>query len=1288
MNETEFTSSDVLFANDSFDTAIPIEANDFLSDSVNASSDESDYYTFNLSETSIVDLYLYGLSADADLYLYDSSRNPIDSSTAGGFESEFLFQELSAGDYFIEVFAFSGSTDYSLDIFSFPSETIINDDSFDTATPIGTNDFLFDSVNASSDVSDFYTFNLRENSIVDLYLYGLEADADLYLYDSSRNLIDSSTFGGFESEFLSQELSVGDYFIEVEAFSGSTDYSLDIFSFPSGTGIDDNSFDTATPIGANDFLFDSVNASSDVSDFYTFNLRETSIVDLYLYGLSADADLYLYDSSRNEIAFSTAGGFESEFLFQELSAGDYFIEVFAFSGTTDYSLDIFSFPSETIINDDSFDTATLIGANDFLFDSVNASSDVSDFYTFNLRENSIVNLDLYGLSADADLYLYDGDRNQIDSSIFGGIESEFLSQELSAGDYFIEVFAFSGSTDYSLDIFSFPSGTGIDDDDNSFDTATSINANSSRFDSVDAISDVSDFYTFTIRDNTSVEIELSGLSADADLYLYNSSQELIDSSFFGGDTSEYIFFPQLTQGNYFIEVEAFSGSTDYDLQIVSSNNNGDDDNSFDTATSINIGDDPIVQRVDEFTDPNDYYSFNLDTSGTVDIRLTGLSGGDADIELYDAGENYIDGSFFFDSQDELISTSLSSGEYFINVLAYAGEIQYNLSLESEVSGGVPDDNAGNDVNSALPITIGNIYSDWVGPEDTYDYYQLVLDNSANIELELTGLSADADLELLDSSENIISFSVNGGSNDENISELLDPGTYYIRVKPFGNVFTDYSLEISGEEQSIPLEPNPFDSQRGYGFLDASVAVANVLGQAPFPQVDFSGEDSEWAVNMVNAPAVWAQGYTGRGIVVAVLDTGVDRNHPDLSSNIWRNEDEIPGNGLDDDGNGFDDDVWGWNFTRDNNNTLDIDGHGTHVAGTIAGLDNNEGVTGVAYNAQIMPVKVLGDDGRGTTYEGIANGIYYAVDNGANVINMSLSGTNSSQDVQDAIAYAASQGVIVVSAAGNDEESEPAAAPASYALDYGVTVGAVGRSNNFANFSNQAGNDSSMLYVTAPGEDIYSSIPNRRYDSLNGTSMAAPHVAGIAALMLEANPNLSDRRARRIISASTTNSPRSTVLSESDILGAAQITKSSVTEQSFSIVSDPDIGVNNENRNFDPLFNLDIDGDGQIGALSDGIMVVRYMFGDAFSGDALTEGAISPNATRTTDEIRDYLQEATDELALDIDGDIQIGALSDGIMVVRHMFGDAFNGDALIEGAISPDAIYNLDQIQSYLSDLS
>jgi subtilisin family serine protease len=304
----------------------------------------------------------------------------------------------------------------------------------------------------------------------------------------------------------------------------------------------------------------------------------------------------------------------------------------------------------------------------------------------------------------------------------------------------------------------------------------------------------------------------------------------------------------------------------------------------------------------------------------------------------------------------------------------------------------------------------------------------------------------------------------------------------------------------------------YNSTKGYGLINAAAAVSRTAGNTTFADVPNQGGNN-WGADLVKAPEAWAKGYTGKGIVVAVVDTGVDYNHEDLKNNIWTNTKEIAGNGIDDDGNGYVDDVRGWNFSNNNNNTLDKNGHGTHVSGTIAGQRNNYGVTGIAYDAKIMPVKVLNDSGSGS-YSAIANGIYYAVNNGANVINLSLGGNFGSRTLQNALEYANSKGVTVVMAAGNDGRSQPDY-PARYANNTGIAVGAVDKNNNLANFSNRSGTNQ-LAYVTAPGVNVYSTVPNNQYAAYNGTSMATPHVAGVVALMLSANRNLTPDQVRQII----------------------------------------------------------------------------------------------------------------------------------------------------------------------------
>lgn len=236
------------------------------------------------------------------------------------------------------------------------------------------------------------------------------------------------------------------------------------------------------------------------------------------------------------------------------------------------------------------------------------------------------------------------------------------------------------------------------------------------------------------------------------------------------------------------------------------------------------------------------------------------------------------------------------------------------------------------------------------------------------------------------------------------------------------------------------------------------------------------------------------------VVVAVIDTGVDDTHEDLRDNMWVNEKEIPGNGIDDDGNGYVDDVYGVDIVAGRGSGSDDHGHGTHVAGVIAADNNFKGIIGVAFNTRIMSVKA----GMSSGYfhqDAIAKAILYAYNNGADVINMSFGGSACSIAVQDALEKAYTRCVLVASA-GNDgmPNGETPSYPA--ALPYVLGVMSVDRSgveSSFTNYDSIAYNNVEYeLY--APGENIVSTIPGDRYATWSGTSMAAPLVSGMAALL--------------------------------------------------------------------------------------------------------------------------------------------------------------------------------------------
>jgi subtilisin family serine protease len=295
---------------------------------------------------------------------------------------------------------------------------------------------------------------------------------------------------------------------------------------------------------------------------------------------------------------------------------------------------------------------------------------------------------------------------------------------------------------------------------------------------------------------------------------------------------------------------------------------------------------------------------------------------------------------------------------------------------------------------------------------------------------------------------------------------------------------------------------------------------------------------------INAPLGWDVTTGSASVVIAVVDTGVDLDHPDLNDNLWVNTDEVAGNGIDDDSNGFVDDVNGYDFTTTtadpspSPNGIDEGGdgfpdggvnHGTHIAGIIAAEGNNAvGVSGVMWDAQIMAVQVLDDEGAGFDSD-IAAGIRYAADNGAEIINLSLGGYGSTTVLQEAVTYAVSKGSLIVAAAGNDgaDISANPFYPACYSDVIGV--GSVGQSGNASSFSNFG---STCVDVSAPGELILSTFYQEagnaafanEYGLESGTSMATPNVTGVAGLLLSINPTATRSQLQELVIAASHTQP--------------------------------------------------------------------------------------------------------------------------------------------------------------------
>ncbi|MFQ5628362.1 MAG: S8 family serine peptidase [bacterium] len=262
---------------------------------------------------------------------------------------------------------------------------------------------------------------------------------------------------------------------------------------------------------------------------------------------------------------------------------------------------------------------------------------------------------------------------------------------------------------------------------------------------------------------------------------------------------------------------------------------------------------------------------------------------------------------------------------------------------------------------------------------------------------------------------------------------------------------------------------------------------------------------------IDAPEAWNVTTGSPSVLVSVIDTGTDINHEDLAANIWVNPGEIPNDGIDNDGNGFIDDVNGWDFFNNDNTVFDDpfnDDHGTHVSGTIAAVGNNGvGVTGVNWQATVMPLKFLGPNG-GSTADAIL-AIQYATDKGARVMNASWGGGGFSQALKNAID---ASGAVFCAAAGNSGLNNDIFPhyPSSYTSANLIAVAATDHNDQVAGFSNFG---ATSVDLAAPGVSILSTTPNNTYSFFNGTSMATPHVSGVAALVLSQSPGLSATQVR-------------------------------------------------------------------------------------------------------------------------------------------------------------------------------
>lgn len=375
------------------------------------------------------------------------------------------------------------------------------------------------------------------------------------------------------------------------------------------------------------------------------------------------------------------------------------------------------------------------------------------------------------------------------------------------------------------------------------------------------------------------------------------------------------------------------------------------------------------------------------------------------------------------------------------------------------------------------------------------------------------LSGEESSVVSDLGANVIgSFDTPGGLHKSATGEFL-----HIKL-PAGVSVEEAMASLADDDRVEFAAPNNIYTLDNY----FQGTTPNATGSAPTNDPDLpklwglnnEGQTGGKADADIDAPEAW-QVHAGRtqaqgGPIIAVIDSGIDYNHPDLAANMWTNTGEIAGDGIDNDGNGVIDDVHGFNAFDQTGDPMDGMGHGTHCAGTIGAVGNDgNGVVGVNQNANMMAVKIFNDEGK-TDAAAIIRGIQYATKMGARITSNSWGGPLPNDGIKQAFAESSALHLVAAGNSGWNNDWLPSF-PANYALDNIVAVAATDHNDGIASFSQYGKRN---VDLGAPGVDILSTVPGGKYDTYSGTSMATPHVSGAATLIASANPDITNEELRQ------------------------------------------------------------------------------------------------------------------------------------------------------------------------------
>ncbi len=368
-----------------------------------------------------------------------------------------------------------------------------------------------------------------------------------------------------------------------------------------------------------------------------------------------------------------------------------------------------------------------------------------------------------------------------------------------------------------------------------------------------------------------------------------------------------------------------------------------------------------------------------------------------------------------------------------------------------------------------------------------------------------------------------------------LKKMLAPGTYIVELSEHDVDSLTKAMDAYRQETSVVSYAEPdYVAQ-----MDTATNMPNDNSFSQLWGLNNTGQTIGGAIGTsdadIDAPEAWSIATGSKSVLVGVLDSGVDYNHPDLSPNIWTNPGEIQGNGIDDDGNGFIDDVHGWDFANNDSDPIDDNCHGTHVAGIIGATGNNNiGVVGVCWNISIVSIKIADADGVWVATDAI-NAVYYATKVGVHLTSNSWGGSGFSQTLKDAITDADNHGILFITSAGNDGVDTDVSPhyPSAYDNPNIIAVAATDQNDALAQFTPPKSSNygATTVDLAAPGKNIFSTFPtfvtsymsskgfSTNYQSISGTSTAAPYVAGVCALLKSVVPSITHTQTKTFVMSS-------------------------------------------------------------------------------------------------------------------------------------------------------------------------